>query len=89
MTSVGRTAGRRGWFYESWHNDNEGWHRVRVPASECPRISQEFLDEELRELGATRFGAEYMLEFHADDAAAFPGEIIAAAFTPEVEPLWH
>ncbi len=81
-------AGRRGWFYESWIGD-ESWHRVRVPASECPRISQDFLDEELRELGAQRFAEEYQLEFLDATEAVFPVSIIEKAFTSEVVALWH
>jgi hypothetical protein len=59
-----------------------------VPASECPRITPEFLEEEKRELGAMRFSEEYQLAFVDDDAAAFPVDIIANAFTAEVRPLW-
>jgi hypothetical protein len=80
-------AGKRGWFYESWIGDGN-WHRIKVPASECPRISKGFLAEELRELGASRFSEEYNLEFIDADSAAFPSEIIANAFTDAVRPLW-
>lgn len=80
-------AGKRGWFYDAWRSDDD-WHRVRVPASECPRISEEFLAEEKKALGAMRYSEEYELAFVDDDAAAFPMEIISAAFTSEVRPLW-
>jgi hypothetical protein len=80
-------AGKRGWFYEAWIGEGN-WHRVKVPASECPRISQEFLDDELRELGASRFSEEYGLEFIDPESAAFPTEVIANAFTSAVRPLW-
>lgn len=80
-------AGKRGWFYEAWHGDGE-WTRVRVSADQCPRISKEFLAEELKELGAARFSEEYGLEFRDDDEAAFPVAVIEQAFTHEVRPLW-
>jgi hypothetical protein len=54
----------------------------------CPRISTEFLDEELRELGASRFSEEYELEFIDPDTAAFPTDIISRCFTTLVKPLW-
>jgi hypothetical protein len=84
-------AGKRGWFHEVWHSPavDDTWHRVRVPASDCPRISKEFLDEELRELGPIRFSEEYELEFRDNEEAVFPSEIIARAFTSEVVPLWN
>jgi hypothetical protein len=81
-------CGKRGFFYESWqHGDN--WTRVRVAADQCPRITKEFLDEELKELGAQRFSEEYGLEFLDPDEAVFPTAIIDAAFTQEVLPLWR
>jgi hypothetical protein len=81
-------AGKRGWFFEAWTGTGD-WTRVRVPATDCPRISQEFLEEELRELGAMRFSEEYGLEFRDSDEAVFPFGVIAAAFTSEVAPLWR
>ncbi|MCZ8179648.1 MAG: phage terminase large subunit [Rhizobium sp.] len=80
-------AGKRGWFYEAWVGD-EKWHRVKVPASMCPRITQEYLDEELKALGALRFSEEYELAFHDPDEAVFPLSVIEAAFSDEVRPLW-
>jgi hypothetical protein len=80
-------AGKRGWFFESWHGDTD-WQRIKVAASDCPRISREFLEEELRELGAMRFSEEYELAFLEPDEAVFPTAIIARAFTDEVLPLW-
>lgn len=79
--------GLRGWFAAAWHGD-ESWHRVRVPADMCPRISKEFLAEELRELGAQRFAEEYSLEFLEADDQVFPTAVIDAAFTEQVQPLW-
>lgn len=80
-------AGKRGWFYEAWIGD-ASWHRVKVPASKCPRLSKEFLAEEMRELGPTMFRQEYQLEFIDDAEAVFNTALIAAAFTDEVQPLW-
>ena len=61
---------------------------MRVSAQECPRISHAFLDEELRELGATRFSEEYGLAFVDSEESAFPTTIIHTAFIAEVLPLW-
>lgn len=83
-------AGRRGWFYDAWHDTAEGnnWTRVRVSATDCPRISAEFLAEEMRELGPLRFSEEYQLEFRDDNESVFPSDLIDRAFTAEVQPLW-
>ncbi len=82
-------AGKRGHFYESWVGDDPQWHRVKVNASDCPRISREFLDSELKALGTKMFESEYGLVFHDDDEAMFSDEMITRAFTPEVLPLWQ
>jgi phage FluMu gp28-like protein len=87
LVALTTPAGKRGWFYETWQKGDD-WTRTRVSADQCPRISQEFLDEELRELGAQRFSEEYGLEFLDPDEAVFPSAIIEAAFTEEVRPLW-
>ena len=70
-------AGKRGWFYEAWIG-GDSWHRVKVAATDCPRISQAFLDEELRELGAQRFSEEYQLAWIDPDEAVFSSTIIDA-----------
>jgi hypothetical protein len=80
-------AGKRGWFFDAWTGGTD-WHRVKVTVEQCPRISKEFLEEELRELGSVRFSEEYGLEFVEPEGAVFSSEIITAAFSPEVRPLW-
>ena len=87
LLALSTPAGQRGWFHKSW-TEGEDWHRIRVPASESPRLSKEFLDEELRELGPTMYEQEYELAFLSDSEALFNYAIIAAAFTADVQPLW-
>lgn len=81
-------AGKRGQFYEIWHNGDPAWARIRVSADQCPRISAEFLAEERRELGEARFAEEYQLAFLDSNEAAFSTAIIDAALSHEVRPLW-
>jgi hypothetical protein len=82
-------AGKKGHFYERWSQSND-WEKVKVTVDQCPRITQEFLDEELRELGPQKFAQEYLLEFLDDDAAVFPLAVIQAAFAShDVVPLWN
>jgi hypothetical protein len=88
LLALSTPAGKRGFFFESWTKPGDDWSRVRVSATDCPRISQAFLDEELRELGPMRFSEEYQLEFRDSDECVFPLGVIQAAFTAEVTPLW-
>jgi hypothetical protein len=80
-------AGRRGEFHRAWV-EGEGWTRVRIPASQCPRLSKEFLVEELRELGPLRYSEEYELALLEPDESVFPTTMIERAFTHEIRPLW-
>src|SRR5262245_19340531 len=80
--------GKRGMFYDAWSSGRKDWQRVEVPADQCPRISREFLDEELRQLGPQRFSEEYGLAWLDPTESVFPTELIDAAFTREVTPLW-
>lgn len=61
---------------------------VEVPASKCPRLSKEFLAEELRELGPQMYRQEYELEFVDDAECVFPVELIERAFTNDVRSIW-
>jgi hypothetical protein len=89
LIALSTPFGKRGWFYEAWIGGDSAWHRTRVPATDCPRISQTFLDEELRELGQQRFSEEYSLEFLDPDECVFPSHVIDQAFSSEITPLWH
>src|SRR5262245_13982743 len=80
--------GKRGMFWDAWSGGRKDWQRVEVPADQCPRISKEFLEEELRQLGAQRFGEEYLLQWNDPDTSVFSSELVAAAFTDQVVPLW-
>jgi hypothetical protein len=89
LIALSTPAGKRGWFYESWIAENDDWHRVKVTASQCQRLSKRFLDEEKRELGPMVYGQEYdPLNFIDDSEAVFAQALIAAAFTNDVRPLW-
>jgi hypothetical protein len=80
-------AGKRGWFYEAWMR-GIGWSRISIKSTECPRISQEFLDQEREQLGPLLFAQEYLCEFHDEVGSAFLAELIAAAFTRDFPPLF-
>ena len=81
-------AGRRGEFFRLYHEAGNDWHRVRVPATDCPRITQAHLDEQLRDLGPAQFAAEYLCEFVDHNVSAFTNHTIEGAFSSSVRPLW-
>jgi Terminase large subunit, T4likevirus-type, N-terminal len=79
-------SGKRGWFYEAW-SSGEGWERIEVKARDCPRISKEFLDEELSALGPMQFAQEYECEFIDSETSAFNSELIEAALVNDFAPF--
>jgi hypothetical protein len=88
LVALSTPHGKRGWFAEAWHGDEE-WHRVRIPSTDCPRISAEFLERERRALPWWVFSQEYLANFEDNAAAVFRADEIEAAFDRStVSPLW-
>jgi len=87
LIALSTAWGRRGWFHSTW-SGSDPWLRIRVPATECPRISPEFLDEERAAMPAKWFVQEYMCQFAEPEGAMFGYDIIHGALTSEVKPLF-
>jgi hypothetical protein len=79
--------GKRGAFYEAWASGGEEWERYEVPASMCPRISEEFLAEERASLPAWIFRQEYETSFEETEDQLFTTAMIEAARDDSVRPL--
>jgi hypothetical protein len=79
--------GRRGIFFEEW-TGNGAWERYEVPASQCPRISETFLEEERRALPRRVFRQEYECSFEETDDQVFSHADVQAAISEEVTPLF-
>jgi hypothetical protein len=80
--------GKRGVFHDYWHDDSGPWHRTRITAEECPRVSQEFLAEERRGLGPRWYRQEYLCSFEETIDHVFPTESVLAAFDASEPPLF-
>jgi hypothetical protein len=74
--------GRQGFFYEAWTKGGSIWTRVEAPATQCPRIRPEFLEDERRQITNEAFRQEYLCEFVAADSAYFDPGAIDDAFRP-------
>jgi hypothetical protein len=81
-------CGRRGFFYETWEHGGTEWMRVRVPATECPRISKNFLQEERAVMGEAWFQQEHMCEFVDSDPGLFDRELVEAALDESLAELY-
>ena len=87
MIALTTPWGKRGWFYEEWSKGSEDWKRIRVVATDCPRISKEFFEEEKRMMPDAWFQSEYMCQFTDTVDSVFRMEDIMTAFNKEVKPL--
>jgi hypothetical protein len=88
LIALSTPFGRRGFFFDEWENGGEDWHRVKVTATDCPRITPEFLAEERRSLGDWWFNQEYMVEFMDAVDSVFSHDVIMAAMSSDVQPLF-
>jgi hypothetical protein len=80
-------AGQRGFFHSEWTSGDD-WLRIRVPATECPRIDLAWLEAERERIGSWWFDQEYMCEFSDSSTQIFATEDILRCISDEVEPLW-
>ena len=54
--------GRKGWFYHEWANSSY-WSKIRITARDCPRLTDEVLEQERESMGDVWFRQEYLCEF--------------------------
>jgi hypothetical protein len=86
--------GKRGVFFEEWTSDSVavagiGRERYQVTARQCPRISEEFLDEERGSLPSWVYRQEYECSFEETEDQVFTTDMIDRAVSPDVAPLFE
>jgi hypothetical protein len=86
LVTLSTPFGTRGWWYQAWRSQS-GWERYEVPATACPRISADFLEEERMTMGQWWFDQEYMCQFASGQTQAFTREDIERAFAEDVD-VW-
>jgi hypothetical protein len=80
--------GKRGFFHQEWMEGGKDWRRVKITATDVPRVSAEFLEEERRALGDWWFRQEYGCEFMDTVDQVFAYELIQEAMSDDVQPLF-
>jgi hypothetical protein len=92
MLVLGTPLHRSGLLFDLWEGGNadpngpgraEGWQKIHVPSTLCPRIPASFLESERKLLGEALFSREYLAEFSAPALGMFDPELLAAALLPE------
>ncbi len=75
-----------GFFYEIWTQPDLPYTRFKADATQCPRITQEHLDEARLALGELRFRREYLCEFSPDALPIFSPDLLESALDDSFEP---
>jgi hypothetical protein len=80
--------GKRGFFYEEWASpESEGWVKIKVTGSECPRISPAFLASQRKRMGERRYAQEFDCVFIDLDRGVFDPDMVRKAIRSDVKPL--
>jgi hypothetical protein len=83
LVMLSTPAGPVGEFHRAWTDESGVFERITVKASDCPRISPAFLEEEKRRLGVL-FEQEYLCKFIASGASVFSADALAAMFAKDI-----
>jgi Terminase large subunit, T4likevirus-type, N-terminal len=87
LITMSTPFGKRGFFWSEW-TEGTNWERYEVPATECPRITPEFLAEERASMPPWWFGQEYLCKFGDTTNQLFGYDLVMSAFDPTLQPLW-
>jgi hypothetical protein len=87
MLVMSTPFGQRGFFWEQWTHNRQMWQCISAPATECPRISASFLEDERAMMGDRWFRQEYPCEFVDVNDSLFDRELLESAIDHSVAPL--
>jgi hypothetical protein len=93
LACLSTPLGRRGFFYDAWHDVDANWLRLEIRGAQVPRIARASLIEEERSLGASWFSQEFNCSFEGHRGLVYPRfdeclvDDLPAAVTAEAERL--
>jgi len=73
LIALSTPFGQRGWYFQEWSSNDDDWQRVKITATDNPRISAEFLSEELRRCGQSWVDQEYYCSFESLEGLVYTG----------------
>ncbi|MBI4902636.1 MAG: hypothetical protein HY820_03310 [Acidobacteria bacterium] len=79
--------GKHGFFHDEWMNHDNGFFRLSVPATACPRIKPDFLAQERARLPLHLYEQEYLCAFHSSQNSLIPVSDIEACYDLDI-PEW-
>jgi hypothetical protein len=87
LVALSTPWGKRGSFHAEWTGAGP-WERYEVPATQCPRITRDFLEEKRRSLGRHFYASEYECTFTDVVDQLFTYDDIERTLDPSVRPLF-
>lgn len=78
--------GKRGFFFSEW-TDGMGWEKIKVMATECPRITPDILEEQRYSMGNWWFQQEFMCEFLDARTSLFRYEDLMRCVDASIKPV--
>ncbi|MEX0822684.1 MAG: terminase family protein [Rhodothermales bacterium] len=87
MIAMTTPGGKRGFFWREWTEGRGDYKRVKITATDCPRITEDFLKRERRRMPTPVYESEYFCSFTDAVDSVFRFVDIQAAFTDEFQPL--
>jgi len=91
---ISSARGRRNWFAEVWFDGGDDWERFEARASDCARISRDFLEGERRIMGDRLYEQEYecaflddSLELDARNPRVFNPDLLRGLVDPSIQPI--
>ena len=91
---ISSAGDQNGFFFDQWQNKEIEWTKFKIPATECPRISPEFLAQERLLIGEPAFNREFLCEFTSLGESILSRELLLSAIDPNYQawnggkPLW-
>jgi hypothetical protein len=64
--------GKRGFFFHEWTDGDPSWQRIQITWNDCPRITGEFIEQEMRSMGESWVRQEYQCSFEALEGLVYP-----------------
>ncbi len=79
--------GRRGWFWELYEDETNGWERHRITVHESGQWSPQRVDEVRASVGSFVWAADYEAQFGDSQSAVFTVDAVRAMRARAVAPL--
>jgi len=78
--------GKRGFYFHEFTGEND-YKKITITADACPRISEAFIEEEIKTIGKWWVEQEYYCQFKQEITSLFTYEEVVSAIDNTIEPM--